>query len=74
MIKSTHKGVEKKYEITSYFENSRCIGFICRRSIVFGSAQGIPDGWITCQGLLSHKWMGNFPTRKEAVAFLRGAK
>lgn len=64
----------KKNEIISYFENGRCIGFICRRSVVFGCAQEIQNGWIACEGLLSHKWVGNFSTRKEAVAFLRGLK
>lgn len=47
------------------------IGFICRRSVIFGIMQEIPDGWITgtlVRGALcfSPRQENNYATRMEA--------
>lgn len=61
-----------KNEILSLFDKGMCIGFICRRSVVYGITQGIENGWIATQSMHEPKWKGNFPTRKAAREYLEG--
>lgn len=66
--------ITKHKEIISIFENDTCIGFMCRRSVVFGFMLGVPDGWVITKSMLNLIWEGNFATRKEAIEYLRGRK
>lgn len=61
--------IRKKSEIISIFRCDIGIGFICRRSVVYGCAQGIENGWIASKDL--HGWSArNFKNRKEAIEWL----
>jgi hypothetical protein len=51
--------------------NGLSIGFRCRRSVIFGIMQEIPDGW--CVGVREGNkivFSGNYDTRKQAESAL----
>ena len=53
--------------IEEIFVNGISIGFRCRRSVIFGFCQEIPDGWsIGVREGNKIAFSGNYGTRKEA--------
>lgn len=57
-------------EIKSVYMDDICVGFICRRSMVFGYMQEIPNYWIATTTLAAPEWEGGFEARKDARAWL----
>lgn len=47
-----------------------CIGYTCRRSVVYGYNQEIPDYWLAATTLLAPEWNGGFKTKKAAREWL----
>lgn len=56
-------------EITSVFEGGVCLGFIARRSVVFGVCD-VDNLWCCTPGL-NEPWRGAFANRAEVSALLR---
>lgn len=53
--------------IEEIFVNGISIGFRCRRSVMFGIVQEIPDGWsVGVREGSKLAFSGNYRTRKEA--------
>lgn len=63
-------------EYTSEIKSVNCrgkrIGFIARRSAIFGFAQDIEDTWCATTNIIAPEWITSFANRKEARLYLVG--
>jgi hypothetical protein len=59
------------YQIKTIWENNRRLGFIARRSVIYGCAQEVSDGWMYSRHIIAPLWVGNYSTRKLATEALK---
>jgi hypothetical protein len=53
--------------ITVLNHNNMVVGYLARRSVIFGFAQEIPDGYVFTKSIVKPDWQGNYPTKRDAV-------